>query len=128
MSCWANSFPEYTEIVGFSSLGHVFMRSPVERTYIVLHPFKKAAKSYGVFESIKEFEEQLLKEPSFEVFVLNLSHVNEISAHLGPLSKEQVYIPKPYPFLGGDESIESYSKGDVWVMLDIVAQFHGLCL
>jgi len=125
--CWASSFSDYTEVIGYSSLGHIFMKSPVESTYAVLHPFKKGAKSYGVFESTEEFEKQILQEESFQIFVLNLGHVKQIRERLGPLREEEVYIPSPYPFLGGDESIGSYSKGNIWVMLEIVGQFHGLC-
>ena len=42
-----------------------------------------------------------------------------------PLKPGQVYIAKPYPFLGGSEAPETYGQGDVWVFLDIVAQAHG---
>jgi len=129
MPCWASSstFKNYTQVVGYSSLGHVFMRSVDTDEYIVLHPFKKGAKNYGEFQSVEDFEEQILAEPSFGAFVLNSEHVTNIKERLGPLTKEQVYIPAPYPFLGGDESIDSYSKGDIWVMLSIVGQFHGIC-
>jgi len=125
--CWVSSFPGYTEIIGYSSLGHVFMKSPSESTYAVLHPFKKGAKSYGVFDSTEEFEKQILEEESFQVFVLNRDHVENIREQLGPLEGEEVYIPRPYPFLGGDESIDSYSKGNIWVMLEIVGQFQDVC-
>ncbi|BFM22419.1 T6SS immunity protein Tdi1 domain-containing protein [Gilvimarinus japonicus] len=127
MPCWSNSFPEYTEIIGYSSLGHVFMRSAEQSDYVVLHPFNAAAKSYGVFASVKAFEEKILREESFELFVLRSDHVNEVAEKLGPLQKEEVYIPTPYPFLGGDEAVDSYSKGNIWIMLDIVGQFHDVC-
>jgi len=129
MACWASSnlFSDYTEIVGYSDLGHVFMRSPDTSKYIVLHPFKNGAKLYGEFISIQDFEEKILKEWSFEEFVLNLDHVSKIKERLGALGEEEVYTPAPYSFLGGDESIESYSKGNIWVMLSIVGQFHGVC-
>ena len=127
ISCWASSFPNYTEIIGYSSLGHVFMKSPSDNAYAVLHPFKKGAKSYGVFENTAQFEKQILQEESFQTFVLNLEHVEQIGKHLGPLKEEEIYIPHPYPFLGGDESIDSYSKGNVWVMLEIVGQFYDVC-
>jgi hypothetical protein len=36
-----------------------------------------------------------------------------------------VDIATPYPFVGGTEAPETYDIGDVWVFLDIVAQFQG---
>ena len=129
MACWASSkaFEEYTEVVGYSDLGHVFMRSSDTKKYIVLHPFKKGAKLYGEFDSAIDFEEQVLKELSFKVFVLNTDHVSKIRTRLGALAEDEVYIPAPYPFAGGDESVGSYSKGDVWIMLSIVGQFLDVC-
>ncbi|PSK26501.1 T6SS immunity protein Tdi1 domain-containing protein, partial [Nocardia seriolae] len=48
------------------------------------------------------------------------THLNtSVVAVLGP---DQVYIPTPYPFLGGTKAPETYEIGDVWVFLDIVAQ------
>ena len=129
MPCWAfsTSFEEYTEVIGYSALGHVFMRSPDTNEYIVLHPFKKAAKLYGEFKNAQDFEEKILQELSFKVFVLDSDRVSEIKERLGVLAKDEIYIPEPYPFLGGDESIDSYTKADVWVMLAIVGEFHGVC-
>ena len=125
--CWANQFPQHSEIVGYSRLGHVFMRDPASDEYIVLHPFKGAAKSYGSFESAGEFEASVLKDAGFMEYVLRPSHVAAIRERLGSLDKDQVYIPQPYPFIGGDESVESYDKGDIWVMLQIVGQMGGIC-
>lgn len=127
MECWANQFPQHSEVVGYSHLGHVFMRDPASNEYIVLHPFKGAAKSYGSFESVGEFEASVLKNVGFTEYVLRPSHVAAIRERLGSLGNDQVYIPQPYPFIGGDESVESYDKGDIWIMLEIVAQMGGIC-
>lgn len=126
LGAWAFSFPNHTEVVGYSSLGHFFLRNPDDLDYIVLHPFKRAAKSYGSYESVEEFETEILKEPGFELYVLRLDHVAALCQHLGPLAEDQVYIPKPYPFLGGSEALESYEKGDAWVFMHLVADMHGL--
>nr|WP_246475080.1 T6SS immunity protein Tdi1 domain-containing protein [Pseudomonas folii] len=126
LGSWAPNFPEHTEVVGYSSLGHFFLRSPDDQDYIVLHPFKRAAKSYGSFESVEEFETEILKEPGFDLHVLRSDHVAELFQHLGPLAEDQVYIPKPYPFLGGSEALETYEKGDAWVFMQVVAHMHGL--
>jgi len=123
---WAKEFPDFREIVGYSLLGHFFLRNPDSQEYIVLHPFKGAAKSYGVHASVEDFEKNVLNEPGFSLYVLRPDHVSEICNLLGPLEEDEIYIPEPYPFLGGTQAPETYSKGNVWVFMDIVGQRGGL--
>ncbi|MEE9326657.1 MAG: T6SS immunity protein Tdi1 domain-containing protein [Cocleimonas sp.] len=127
VGCWINDYKKYQHIVGYSSLGHVFLYSPKDSDYAIFYPFKAAAKSYGKFESVSAFEKIILQEAGFNEVVLKPAHVKNIETKLGKLSKEQVYIPSPYPFLGGGESADSYKKGDIWIMLDIVSQMKGDC-
>lgn len=127
IGCWADHFEKYDTIVGYSVLGHFFLRSSRDNEYAVLHPFKKAAKSYGVFPNAFAFEKAVLRNAGFAEQVLRSDHVAEVRKVVGPIKKEQVFIPKPYPFLGGSDKPETYSKGNVWVFMDIVAQMQGLC-
>jgi hypothetical protein len=32
---------------------------------------------------------------------------------IGKLSKDQIYTPSPYPFIGGGESVDSYKKENI---------------
>jgi hypothetical protein len=123
---WASEFPAYTEVVGYSSLGHLLLRDPVVKDYAVLHPFKSAAKSYGSYASIAEFEKSILCEAGFVDYVLRREHVQAVAKRLGHLKAEEVYIPQPYPILGGSDVPETYGKGNVWVFASIVAQTVGL--
>jgi hypothetical protein len=123
---WAKGFPDYPEIVGYSLLGHFFLRDPATHDYIVLHPFQWAAKSYGSHASVEAFERDVLQEPGFAQFVLRSEHVAAIRRRLGAPGDDAIYIPEPYPFLGGSEAPETYAMGDVWVFMDIVAQMGGL--
>lgn len=123
---WAKAFPDYPEIVGYSYLGHFFLRDPGSNDYIVLHPFKWAARSYGSHASVEDFERDVLKEPGFSLYVLRSDHVAEIHRRLGDPAEDEIYIPEPYPFLGGTEAPETYATGNVWVFMDIVAQMGGL--
>lgn len=119
---WIKSYPNYRDIIGYSNLGHIFLFSPHNSDYAIFYPYKSAAKSYGSFDSVIEFERQVLLEPGFLEYVLKPDHVKEIRRRLGSLNADEVYIAQPYPFLGGDESVDSYGKGNIWVMLDLVAQ------
>ncbi len=123
---WAAHFAKYDQIAGYSIFGHFFLRSEADNDYLVLHPFKKAAKSYGSFPNVVAFEEAILKDPGFSAYVLRPSHAAAVTQLLGPLDEGEIYIPAPYPFQGGTEAPDSYSKGNVWVFMDIVAQMHGL--
>jgi hypothetical protein len=123
---WATQFPAFDEVVGHSSLGHFFLRNSGTQEYAVLHPFKRAIKSYGSFASVDEFEKATLKEVGFREFVFAPTHVEAIAKRLGQLEQDQIYIPQPYPFIGGSCEPSTYDKGDVWVFASIVAQMQGL--
>ncbi|SMC29676.1 protein of unknown function [Andreprevotia lacus DSM 23236] len=127
LGCWARHYPAYREVVGYSVLGHFFLRDPATHEYIVLHPFKKAAKSYGSFDTVAAFEHAVLKDPGFVEYVFRPEHVQAVRGRLGALKADQVYIPEPYPVLGGRAGPESYGKGNVWVFIDLVGQVQGLC-
>ena len=127
IGCWEAHFSRYDSIVGYSNLGHFFLRASANNEYIVLHPFKKAAKSYGVFPTVADFEKQVLKDAGFTEYVLRADHMFAIQRRLGALKKNEIYIPQPYPLIGGSDKPETYSKGNVWVFMDIVAQMQGIC-
>jgi Domain of unknown function (DUF1851) len=123
---WATAFPDYDEVVGYSSLGHFFLRAAATQEYIVLYPLRGAAKSYGEYDSVEAFEAEVLQDEGFTAYVLRPDHVDEIAARLGALGDDEVYIPAPFPFLGGSDAPETYQKGDVWVFAALVAQMGGL--
>lgn len=120
---WGVLQEAFTHIVGLSGLGHLFLVNAGTDEYAVHHPVLGGYKSYGSFDSLSAFESSILMEPGFAILVLRLDLQREIAARLGSLEGDQVYIPTPYPFLGGDDNDPtSYNKGDVWVFLSIVHQ------
>ncbi|NQZ32892.1 MAG: DUF1851 domain-containing protein [Oceanospirillaceae bacterium] len=128
IGCWINDYQHYEKIVGYSNLGHIFLFNPSNNDYAVFYPFRGAAKSYGAFSSIKEFEESVLLDPGFLEYVLKPEQVQNIRNQLGALEGDDIYIPQPYPFLGGDQSVNSFTKGELWIMLDIVSQLREDCV
>lgn len=122
---WAAKFRDFNEVVGYSALGHLFMHSTKSDSYAVIYPYQANGKNYGPFKSIQAFEQQILRDDYFDKVILLRDHVAQIRLLKGALGPEQVYIARPYPFLGGSEAPETYDKGDVWVFLDIVAQAQG---
>ena len=122
---WAAQFAGFDQVVGYSALGHLFMHSTQSGAYAVIYPYQAGGKNYGPFKDIGDFERKILKEDDFDKLILMRAHVQKIRQLKGPLQPGQVYIAKPYPFLGGSEAPQTYGTGDVWVFLDLVAQAHG---
>ena len=122
---WAAQFAGFDQEVGYSVLGHLFMHNTQSGAYAVIYPYQAGGKNYGAFKDVGDFERKILKEDYFDKVILMRPHVEKIRQLKGPLKPGQVYIAKPYPFLGGSEAPETYGQGDVWVFLDIVAQAHG---
>ncbi|MEV6769343.1 T6SS immunity protein Tdi1 domain-containing protein [Nocardia sp. NPDC051030] len=126
MPAWAEHYPQFDTVVGYSDLGHAFLMSSRSGEYGVLDPYSPGVKTYGPFTEITEFIDKVLFDPNVVTYVLQPQHVSEIARRLGPLNPGEVYIATPYPFLGGSESPDAYQKGGVWVFFDLVAQAHGL--
>lgn len=124
LGLWSRHVVDYDQIVGFSSLGHIFLRNQSTSEYIVLHPFKGATKSYDKFSSVKEFEKKILKDPVFSEYVLRPGQVDLLNTRLGPLEGDQIYIPQPIPLPGGIQEVQRYAKGDIWRMMDVIAEMY----
>ncbi|MFE3192669.1 T6SS immunity protein Tdi1 domain-containing protein [Nocardia sp. NPDC059240] len=122
MPAWAEHYPRYDMVIGYSDLGYAFLMSSRTGEYGILDPYSPGVKDYGVFADATAFVSEVLFDPNVITYVLQPGHVAEIRRRLGPLGTDEVYIATPYPFLGGSESPESYQKGGVWVFFDLVAQ------
>jgi hypothetical protein len=87
------------------------------------------AKSYGRYESLEEFESQVLEAPEFQSACLqprSLAELESLAERLGGLEAEEVYYPVPHPAIGGSGAIETYEKGNLWVFVEIAGQNRGL--
>jgi Domain of unknown function (DUF1851) len=125
LGCWEAQLPSFSHIVGYSGLGHFFLSNQETGEHAVCYPFRQAYKSYGKFDSTAEFESAVLQDPGFSEYVLKPGHQAAIRNRLGPLQPNEVYIPEPYPFLGGSEEPDTYSKGNFWVFAQLVGSCHG---
>ena len=122
---WSGNVGEFDQVMGHSLLGHAFLRDSKSGEFAVLYPFRQAYKQYGKFSDLSEFKSSILDDSGFTEYVLLPSHVELISTRLGPISVDQVYIPLPYPHLGGDESPETYAIGKFREFMILVASSHG---
>ena len=131
LGVWEKHLQHYTDIIGYSATGALFIMSPETKEYLVFYPSMPGnnCKGYGAFESIYEFEETILKEssfPEFGLYPIDLALLNEIHNKLGPLDEHQIYFPALDPELGGTLELKNFTKGDIWVRTDIVGQNRGI--
>ena len=131
LGVWVNYIGEFDEVIGYTVLGAIFLRSSTTNNYLILYPLIQGnnAKSYGTFESICEFESEILQTEDFPEFCLqplSFSGLAEIESSIGCLDEEEVYYPAPHPSIGGSGELHTYKKGNVWVFSDIAGQNCGL--
>jgi len=125
LGVWERHAGNFTDVVGYSALGDFFLRDPKTGQYAVIFAIDPELVPLSIFDN-KEFNSGYLQQDAVREKVLREERVKSIIELLGPLSIGQVYIPVPYPFLGGDESPNSYVIGDVWTYADVVGQMQGL--
>lgn len=128
LGCWARHLGSFSEVVGYSHFGAIFLRDPRTSEYRVLYPLASGTplKDYGRFETRQAFETRVLKDPTFVDYALRPADLNEVRSRVGALNMGEVYYPVPYPCLGGSGALATYSKGNLWVFMDIVGQTLGL--
>lgn len=128
LGCWAKPLGRYSEIVGNSHLGSLFLRDPATQVYMVLHPLMAGSnsKNYGIFASARDFEAAILKDQSFIDQFLRPTDLRTLAARLGDLGPNQVYFPVPYPCVGGSGALATFDKGSVWVFADLLGQTLGV--
>jgi len=132
LGCWSKHLGAFDEIIGYSVLGAIFLRSSSTHNYLLLYPLRVSgnnSKNYGSFKSITEFENKILKEKSFLKYCLAPivpGQIPELQKRLGVLNAEQVYFPVPHPSIGGSWDISTFKKGNVWINADIAGQNKGI--
>lgn len=122
---WEHMTSGFDEVVGYSLLGDVFLRNTQTGQFAVLFTVNPELVPLDFYDR-KSFLEEYLEHPIVQEKVLKADRINQIRERIGGLGQEQVYIPEPYRFLGGDEAVESYSKGNLWNYLELVGAFQDV--
>jgi hypothetical protein len=78
------------------------------------------------YDERASFESEFLGGQGVIEQVLRPADVSILEGRLGKLLEEEVFIPVPYPFLGGSGRLDTYEKGNVWVFAGLVGQAHGI--
>jgi len=110
------------EVIAISGFGNVFSYDlDLKRFYV----FEVQGNQiyYVDLDGIDDFLNNFLTHEIIEDDYLKSDYFNEIiSYHHFNLQLTEILILKPYKFLGGVDNVESYSKGDFSVFLDLVNQ------
>jgi len=125
LGVWERHAGKFTDVVGYSALGDFFLRDPGTGQYAVLFAIEPEIVPLSIYDG-NAFYSGYLQQPIVREKVLREDHVKEIADLLGAISENKVYIPTPFPFLGGDEHPGSYIIGDVWTYADMVGQMQDL--
>ncbi len=131
LGVWEKHLWHYTNIVGYTATGAIFLCAPDTSEYIIFYPSMPGnnCKSYGKFDSVEEFEDKILKEESFPdygLYPINRDDLNVLNKKLGPLGEYQIYYPVLDPALGGSFELNNFDKGNIWVRTDILGQNRGI--
>lgn len=118
---WSTLTGDFNQIKGYTDLGDIFLLHEETGSVGVLLTMENVFHDMG-FNSWDEFSENVLSNPKFQEDVLNKEFVEVVRACCGELDNEEVYIPIPYPCLGGSGEPDTYRKGNLWVFLAVSSQ------
>lgn len=121
MPSWPRLHEPYPLLHGYSRMGHVFLSDQAQQQFCVVYPLQGGSKGYSA-ASLADFRATVIDDAMFQDWIFPPALVRPIVQRLGPIAHTEVYMPVPYPMLGGSGAPETYDKGDVWVFLDIVGQ------
>jgi len=121
---WVGVSKGFDLAVGYTFFGDLLLKSEKNNQYALLYNMPPELVDLDYFQEDKFVNEFLAHETVKKDF-LQVDKVNEIDNLIGGLKVGEVYIPEPYPFMGGDCSVESYSKGDVFVFMDLIGQLQN---
>lgn len=126
LGSWWDGGGPYREVVGFTSMGSVFLRNPDDRTYVVLWPLRagRNASSVGEYASLARFEADFIHDPDVAEYLLQPQTVAELRQAYGPLQRHQVYVPIPILMVLGGHAPSGYDPGDFWVFMELCGQTH----
>jgi hypothetical protein len=111
----------FRAVIGYTAWGDFFLRNPDTKQIAVLYAFKPELVPL-TFDSVERFKAEYLSASEVQRHLIRPERLDAVEARLGHLAEGEVFIPEPYPFLGGSDAPETYVKGNVWVFIDLVGQ------
>jgi hypothetical protein len=115
----------FSQVVGHTSFGDVFLVDPESGQYAVLCPLSGERFPTSCYDR-HTFLDKFLADPDIKERFARPDDVKHLRRRLGRLKNEEVYIPCPYPFIGGTGELSTYEKGGLWEFIQLVGLFRGL--
>lgn len=122
---WDSVLGSHFRIVGYTALGDVLLSHVTTGEFGILLTYSGKVHGSG-YHDLAGFTSDFLGHPRVIQEILRPELVAAVQALVGPRGPEEVYIPVPYPLIGGSGEPHTYSKGQVWVFLSLVAQTLGM--
>lgn len=120
---WAEISGSFDSILGYSLLGDFFLMDTETGQCAVLFTMPPELVDLD-FHGVESFKNGCLSHEIIREDVLQEDKIVQLKDKLGPLDIDEIYIPEPYPFLGGNLSLESYGKGNVWVFMELIGSLQ----
>lgn len=118
---WTSTTGDFDQIKGYTDLGDLFLINSSTGEIAILLTMVPGFHEMGFYDW-DSFYSEVMSNPKFQEDVVNKSLIDDIREHSGELGNEEVYIPTPYPCLGGSGAPETHKKGNLWVYLAISSQ------
>jgi hypothetical protein len=125
LGCWAQVSGRFTVIAGYTAFGDFFLLDPETQQYAVLYTIGPELVPTN-FRGSQAFVSEFLTDAGIVEHLGRPQDVATLEARIGPLAIDEVFIPEPYPFLGGSGELDTFAKGNVWVFADLVGQMQGI--
>lgn len=122
---WSFISEDFDEVIGYTNFGDFFLINKKTDQCAVLYVMPPELADLE-FYGIEQFKNEFLTHETVKEDLLQVEKIEKIEKNIGNLNEGEVYIPEPYPFLGGNCSVETYSKGDLWTFIDIVGQMQEI--
>ncbi|MBB6521854.1 T6SS immunity protein Tdi1 domain-containing protein [Pseudoteredinibacter isoporae] len=119
LDLWPAQAGRFDLILGHSLFGDLFLMDSSNDQLALLYVMPPELNEMQFFGR-QSFANDCLEHEIIREDVLCEEKVDKLEGVVGILEEGEVYIPEPYPFLGGDLKIESYSKGQLMAFLSII--------
>jgi hypothetical protein len=125
LGSWQRAAGNFSVAIGHTAWGDFFLQNPDTGQIAVLYVFDPEIVPLS-FNSQASLAAEFVPAPAAQQHLIRPDKVLELERRIGPLRPGEVFIPEPYPFLGGSCDPDTYVKGNVWVFIDLVGQLQGV--
>ena len=125
LGCWESLTGEFASVVGYTSFGDFFLRSPRTDEYAILTTIDPDIVALG-YNDLPSFKTFFLNNEEIVRDVIRPDDIIYLQSRLGSLLADEIFYPVPYPCLGGSGNLDTYQKGNVWAFAGLIGQAHGV--